>query len=109
MNRLQNTFGDLVARVKYIEDIVLYNKKKDKNGKSKKVVNTENSDEEAPAILNAEEGRTVFDEIIDRIINSEISYKQKLSMVQDSHANHVTEVEDRLFGQETNIQGCLSV
>jgi hypothetical protein len=112
MNRLQNTNGDLMNRIKYLEDIVLYNKRKGKDGKSKKVVITENSDDdlnEREKVLDANEGRTVFDEIVDRIINAEISYKQRLLDVKNSHDNHLTTVEDRLFSQETNIRSCLSV
>jgi hypothetical protein len=74
MNRIENTFNDLSDRMKYLEDIVLYNRRKGKDGKSKKVV-TENSDDDFSLndrtdkiVLDASNDRTVFDEIVDRII-----------------------------------------
>ena len=59
--------------------------------------------------VGRETGRTVFDEILDRIFSSEQNFNKNLLEVKASHASHMEEVKQALYSQETNISTCLNV
>jgi len=75
-----------------MEDIILYNRKSDALGNLQPVV--EELDVKA---VSRENNRTVFDEILDKLLVTETSFKQEMKKVTDSHDNHIVEVKNELF------------
>ena len=99
LNRTQDTSSDLVKRIAYLEDIVLFDKPK-KTPKSQNMTSINSSGTEVPEAVEAEskeESKTVFEEIQQKVDNALIELHESTSRVATVHKAHEMKIQHELF------------
>ena len=69
--------------------------------------NIDSDNDDTNQEIKRENGRTVFDEIMERMFQQEQNFNKGMMEVTASHDSHVQEIKAELFKQETDIKGCL--